>query len=55
MSSASTIRLQIEAALAHRMPSALTPAPRLIRPVASTGIPSVDQLLEGGLPLGAVE
>jgi recombination protein RecA len=54
MPSAATIRLQIEAALAHRVPSALTPAPRLIRPVASTGIPAVDQLLDGGIPLGAV-
>ena len=54
MPSAATIRLQIEAALAHRVPSALTPAPRLIRPVASTGIPAVDQLLDGGLPLGAI-
>jgi recombination protein RecA len=54
MPSAATIRLQIEAALAHRIPSALTPASRLIRPVASTGVPAVDQLLEGGLPLGAI-
>jgi recombination protein RecA len=54
MPSASTIRLQIEAALADRVPSALTPAPRLIRPVASTGISAVDQLLEGGFPLGAI-
>jgi recombination protein RecA len=48
------LRQQIEAALAHRIPSALTPAPRLLRPVASTGIPALDELLEGGLPLGAI-
>src|SRR3981189_765852 len=48
------LRQQIEAALAHRIPSALTPAPRLLRPVASTGIPAVDELREGGLPLGAI-
>jgi recombination protein RecA len=48
------LRLQIEAALADRIPSALTPAPRLLRPVASTGIPALDELLEGGLPLGAI-
>jgi len=48
------LRQQIEAALAHRVPSALTPAPRLLRPVASTGIPALDELLEGGLPLGAI-
>jgi recombination protein RecA len=48
------LRQQIEAALAHQVPSALTPAPRLLRPVASTGIPALDELLEGGLPLGAI-
>jgi recombination protein RecA len=51
---ATTIRLQIEAALAHKIPSALTPATRVIRPVAPTGISEVDGLLEGGLPVGAI-
>src|SRR5580698_2328379 len=54
MPSAATIRLQIEAALAHRVPSALTPPPRLIRPVAATGVSAVDELLEGGIPLGSI-
>ena len=54
MHSTLTLRQQIEAALAGRIPSALTPVPRLLRPVASTGIPSIDELLEGGLPLGAI-
>jgi recombination protein RecA len=54
MSSAVTLRRQIEATLANRIPSALTPAQRTIRPVASTGIQAVDDLLEGGLPLGAI-
>lgn len=54
MPSAATIRLQIEAALARRIPSALTPAPRVIRPVAPTGVHEVDELLEGGLPIGAI-
>ena len=54
MSSAAPIRLQIESALARTIPSALTPAPRIVRPVASVGIASVDSLLEGGLPLGAI-
>jgi hypothetical protein len=54
MTTAAALRLQIETALADRIPSALTPAPRVIRPVASTGIASVDELLEGGLPLGAI-
>jgi hypothetical protein len=54
MSSAATLRLQIEAALASRIPSALSPAPRILRPVAATGVPELDALLEGGLPLGAI-
>ncbi len=54
MSSAHLLRLQIEAALAGRIPSALTPAPRVIRSTAPTGIAAVDDLLGGGLPLGAI-
>lgn len=54
MSSAATVRRQIEATLANRIPSALTPPPRTIRPVAATGIPAIDEILEGGLPLGAI-
>lgn len=54
MPSASAIRLQIEAALAHRIPAALTPVAKAIRPVVPTGIAAVDELLAGGLPVGAV-
>lgn len=54
MHASSTIRLQIESALAHKIPSAFTPAPRMIRPVAPTGIESLDEVLQGGLPVGAV-
>ena len=54
MPSASTLRLQIEKALAARIPSALTPVPRIIRPVSSTGVEAVNELLQGGLPLGAI-
>lgn len=54
MSAAATLRLQIETALSNRIPSALTPVPRIIRPAVSTGIATVDDLLHGGLPLGAV-
>ena len=54
MPSSRVLRQQIEAALADRIPSALTPTPRILRPVASSGIPSVDELPEGGLPLGAI-
>ncbi len=48
------IRLKIEAELARRIPSALTPAPRLIRPVVRTGVSEIDTLLGGGLPIGAI-
>lgn len=54
MPTAATIRLQIEANLAHRIPSALTPAPRVIRPVLPTGVAEIDTLLDGGLPVGAI-
>jgi recombination protein RecA len=54
MPTTATIRTQIEAALAHKIPSALTPAPKMIRPMAETGIESLDNLLLGGLPIGAV-
>src|ERR1700691_257705 len=54
MASAAAIRLQIETALAHRIPSALTPLPRVVHPVAPTGVAALDELLEGGLPLGAI-
>ena len=54
MPSAATIRLQVEAALARKVPSALTPAPRVIRPVTPTGVSEIDALLDGGLPVGAI-
>ena len=54
MPSAATIRLQVEAALAHKIHSALTPAVRMIRPVAATGIEPLDRILKGGLPVGAI-
>ena len=54
MPSASAIRSQIEAALAQRIPAALTPRPRIIRPVAPSGVVELDAVLDGGLPLGAI-
>lgn len=54
MPTAATIRQTIEAALAEHMPSALTPVPRIFRPVCATGVPSVDEVLYGGLPVGAI-
>jgi hypothetical protein len=54
MTSAFALRLQIESTLAQRIPSALTPAPKMIRPVAATGIEPMDDMLGGGLPIGAI-
>jgi recombination protein RecA len=54
MTTSSAIRLQIESALAQKIPSALTPTPKMIRRVAATGIASLDEVLKGGLPVGAV-
>jgi len=54
MTSSSAIRLQIETALAQKIPSALTPAPKMVRPVAGTGIETLDEILKGGLPIGAI-
>jgi len=54
MPSAATVRIEIENALERRFPAALTPAIRSIREVAPTGIPAVDALLDGGLPVGAI-
>ncbi len=54
MTTASALRVKIEAALADRIPGALTPVIRAVRPVSPTGIESVDALLDGGLPVGAI-
>jgi hypothetical protein len=54
MPTASSLRREIESALAHRVPSALTPRSRIVHPTTPTGIEAVDALLEGGLPVGAL-
>ena len=56
MPSAQTQRLraQLEATLARKMPSALTPPARVAYSVAPTGIGEIDGLLRGGLPVGAI-
>jgi recombination protein RecA len=54
MPTASHLRAQIEATLAERIPSALTPMARVPYPVAPTGIPEIDLLLHGGFPVGAL-
>ena len=53
-SAAAFVRRQIEAALETKIPSALTPAPRVRRAVHPTGIEVLDELLHGGFPLGAL-
>ncbi|MEO8726451.1 MAG: recombinase RecA [Acidobacteriaceae bacterium] len=54
MSSASALRTQIEAVLAPRISSALTPPKRITSQVTLSGICALDQILHGGLPLGAI-
>jgi hypothetical protein len=51
MNSATALRSQIEAALADRIPSALTPSAKTVREVVSTGIAAIDAVLNGGLPV----
>ena len=54
MTSAAIVRRQIEAALENKIPSALTPAPKILSAVHPTGIEALDELLMGGLPQGAL-
>jgi len=54
MPPSATIRVQVESALAHKIPSALTPPVRIVRPSVSTGIVELDGLIQGGFPVGAV-
>jgi recombination protein RecA len=54
MLSAARICQKIESDLADRIPSALTPVPRTPRSIVATGIQCADELLDGGLPLGAI-
>lgn len=54
MPSASAVRTQVESALAHKIPSALTPPVRMLRPVMPTGIGPLDHLVQGGFPVGAM-
>ena len=54
MPSSATIRVQVESALTHKFPSALTPPARMVRPVVSSGIGALDDLVQGGLPVGAM-
>lgn len=53
MPAAALLRLEIERSLEHRFPAALSPAPRVLETIP-TGIPEVDDLLDGGLAAGAI-
>lgn len=53
MPAATLLRLQIERTLEYRFPAALSPAPRIVE-TAPTGIVEIDDLLDGGLPVGAI-
>ncbi len=46
--------MDVEAALAERVPAALTPAPRGERVRVACGVEGVDAALEGGVPCGAI-
>jgi RecA/RadA recombinase len=54
MSSSSALRIQVESTLAHKIHSALTPVAKMVRPVVSSGVAPLDDLLRGGFPIGAV-
>ncbi|MBB5055616.1 recombination protein RecA [Granulicella aggregans] len=54
MPSAQTLRKQIEATLAAKVPAALTPAARTVRPGLLSGISAVDGLLHCGVAEGAI-
>lgn len=54
MSAASELRLKIESDFQHRYPSALTPPARVVRETSPTKIEAIDELLNGGFPVGAI-
>lgn len=54
MPSANALRHQIETALQHKIPAALSPAQRAVRLATPLGIPELDHLLGGGLPSAAI-
>src|SRR5579863_2877436 len=54
MPASAALRLQIERSLENRFQAALTYAQQREPDTASTGIHQIDNLLEGGLPVGAI-
>jgi hypothetical protein len=54
MPTSTELRLKIENDLHHRYPSALTPTAQVIREVSSTNIAAIDEIIDGGFPVGAI-
>jgi hypothetical protein len=54
MPTATALRFEIERALERRFPAALTPSQKTVYERVACGIPAVDSLLGGGLPVGAI-
>lgn len=54
MRAAAELRKQVESALAERIPAALSVRPRVAPELLSCGLPEVDAVLGGGLPVGAI-
>ena len=54
MPTSAALRRDIESALERRIPAALTPKEQIIYEIASSGVPAVDALLQGGFPVGAI-
>src|SRR5579859_6884740 len=54
MITSAELRLKIESDLQHRYPSALTPPAQVIHELFSTKIAPIDELLNGGFPVGAI-
>ena len=52
--SAAAVKLQVEASLAHKIPSALTVQPRSAPELIATGIREIDEAIGGGIPRGGL-
>jgi recombination protein RecA len=52
--SAAALRIQLESALAEKIPGALTPRIRQASELFPTGIACIDELLQGGIPRGGI-
>ena len=48
------LKREIEAKLASRIPAALSPQPQPAPRLMATGVPEIDDLLGGGLPIGGI-